>query len=105
MARSQDEGMKVGLCLLRLRLAESHSLKEKRKVLRSVTSRIRGKFNVAIAEVDDMDNWQSITLGISCVSNNARHANEVISKVVDFIQNGHTDAELLDYEVEVLHAF
>lgn len=95
----------MGLCRLRLRLVESHSLKEKRKVLQSVTSRIRGKFDVAVAEVEDMDSWQSITLGISFVSNNARHANEVISKVVDFVQNGHVDAELVDYEVEVVHAF
>jgi hypothetical protein len=94
--------MNVGMCRVRLRLPENLSLKGKRRVLKSITTRVRSKFNVAVAEVDDHDLWQLATLGICCVSNDKRHANEVLSKVADFIINSRFEVEILDYEIEVL---
>ena len=96
--------MNIGALRLRLRLPENGSLKGKRKVLKSITARVANKFNVAIAEVDDCDRWQLVTLGVVCVSNDGRHANEVLSKVVEFIGAIRGDAEMLDYEIEILHA-
>jgi len=97
--------MNVGVCKVSLRLPENQSLKGKRRVLKSITSRVASKFNVAIAEVDDEDQWQRATIGICCVSNDGRHANEVLSKVVDFIVNSRLDVEILDYEIEILSVF
>ena len=94
--------MNVGVCKVRLRLAENLSLKGKRRVLKSITTRVASKFNVSVAEVDDHNLWQLATLGICCVSNNKRHTNEVLSKIVDFIVNGRFDVEILDYEIEIL---
>ena len=94
--------MNVGVCKLRLRLPENLSLKGKRQVLKSITTRVGNKFNVSVAEVDDQDLWQLATLGICCVSNNKRYTNEVLSKVVDFIANSRFDVEMLDYEIEIL---
>lgn len=94
--------MHVGVCRIYLRLPEGSSLKYKRQVLRSIIARVRGRYEVAIAEVDDNDRWQLATLGIACVSNDAGHANEVLSKVVDFVQASRSDAELLDYELEII---
>jgi len=94
--------MNVGVCKLNLRLPENASLKDKRRVLKSLTSRVSNKFNVAIAEVDNGDLWQLATIGICCVSNDHRHANEIMSKVVDFIMSNHLDAEILDYEIEII---
>jgi len=94
--------MKVGVCRVRLRLPENHSLKGKRHVVKSVIERVKNKYNVSIAEVDDQDAWQVITLGISCVSESAPHANEVLSKVVDFIEKSRFDVEMLDYELEII---
>ena len=96
--------MNVGALRVRLRLPENQSLKGKRKVLKSITSQVSNRFNVSIAEVDDQDLWQLATLGVSCVSNDGRHANEVLSRVMDFIQSIRSDAEVLDYEIEILHA-
>ncbi|MSQ22302.1 MAG: DUF503 domain-containing protein [Dehalococcoidia bacterium] len=79
--------MHVGVCHIQLRLPENGTLKDKRQVVRSVTSRTRQKFNVSIAEVADNDHHQLLTLGVSCISNNSRHANEVISNVVEYIQS------------------
>jgi uncharacterized protein YlxP (DUF503 family) len=94
--------MNVGVCQIRLRLPENMSLKGKRQVLKSITSRVKDRFNVSIAEVDANDLWQLAVLGISCVSNDGRQANEVLSKVVDFVTQGRFEVEVLDYEVEIL---
>ena len=94
--------MNIGVCKLNLRLPGNSSLKDKRRVLKSITSRVSNKFNVAVAEVDNGDMWQLATIGICCVSNDHRHANEIMSKVVAFIMNSHFDAEILDYEIEII---
>ena len=97
--------MHVGACIVRLRLPENASLKGKRQVRRSIVDRVKNKFDVAIAEVGDLDLWQMLTLGITCVSNDPAHANEMLSKVVDFIESGGFDAELLGYEIEIIDVF
>ena len=97
--------MNVGVCRLSLRLPVNSSLKGKRRVIKSITSRVKNKFNVAVAEVDNEDVWQLATLGICCVSNNKRHTNEILSKIVDFIINSHFDIEILDYEIEIVPVF
>jgi len=94
--------MNVGVCKIRLRLPENLSLKGKRQVLKSIINRVENKFNVSMAEVDDNDLWQLTTLGICCVSNDKRHTNEVLSKVVDSIVNGRFEVEILDYEIEIV---
>ena len=94
--------MNIGVCKIRLRLPENLSLKGKRQVLKSIITRVGSKFNVSVAEVDDHDLWQLATLGICCVSNNKRHANEILSKVVNFIVNSRFEIEILDYEIEIL---
>ncbi len=70
--------------------------------MKSIITRVASKFNVSIAEVDDQELWQLATLGICCVSNDKRHTNEVLSKVVDFIINGRFEVEILDYKIEIL---
>ena len=94
--------MNVGVCRVHLRLPENVTLKGKRQVLHSVIARVRSKFNVSIAEVDNNDLWQIATIGICCVSNDNRHTNEILSKIVDFIGNSRFEAELLDYDIEIL---
>jgi len=96
--------MNIGACVVRLRLPENDSLKGKRQVSKSIIERVKNRYNVSIAEVADQDLWQLLTLGITCVSTSAQHANEVLSKVVDFIQQSKFDVEMLDYEIEIIHA-
>ncbi|MBA7613366.1 hypothetical protein ES703_20614 [subsurface metagenome] len=94
--------MNVGVCRMSLRLPENLSLKGKRQVLKSITTQVKNKFNVSIAEVDDQDLWQLATLGICCVSNNKRYTDKVLSKVVGFITNSRFEIEILNYEIEIL---
>jgi uncharacterized protein YlxP (DUF503 family) len=92
--------MHIGVCTLHLRLSESHSLKEKRRAIKSIKDRIRNKFNVSIAEIDRLDDWQWAILGVACVSNDAKFTNSILSNIVDFIEETHL-VELMDYEIEI----
>lgn len=94
--------MHVGVCRLMLRLPESHSLKAKRGVSRSLMTRIQNQFNVAVAEAADNDLWQRLTLVICCVSNETSHANQILSNVVSFVEESRGDLEILDYETEII---
>ena len=94
--------MNVGVCKINLRLPGNLSLKGKRQVLKSITARVKNKFNVSVAEIDNHDQWQLATVGICCVSNDNRYTNEVLSKVVDFVISSQFEVEILDYEIEIL---
>jgi len=86
-------------------LPESTNLKAKRQVARSLTTRLRNQFNVAVAEVDHNDLWQRLTIGVCCVSNDTAHAHEMLSKIVSFVENFRNDLVLLDCETEVISGF
>jgi uncharacterized protein YlxP (DUF503 family) len=94
--------MHVGVARVTLHLAENSSLKGKRMVVKSVVQRVRNRFNVAVAEIDTQDAWEVITLGIVCVSEDPRHANEMLSKVIAFIESERLDAEVGAVEFELI---
>ena len=94
--------MNIGVCKINMRLPENLSLKGKRRVLKSLTSRVGNRFNVSIAEIDNQDLWQSAVVGICCISNNGRYNNEVLSKVMDYIVRSRFEVEILDYRIEIL---
>ena len=95
--------MHVGVCRIEFNLPENHSLKEKRRVVKSLVARIHNKFNVAVAEVDDQDRWQMASLGVTCVTTSESHAHQIMSRVVAFIRSERPDAEMVDYSTEVIH--
>lgn len=95
--------MTVGVCRIVLRLPENHSLKGKRQVVKSLVGRLQNRFKVSAAEIDDNDSWQRVTIGVACVSNSERHADEVLAKVMEFVRRERLDAELLDWETETIH--
>jgi uncharacterized protein len=74
--------MPVGLLTLELHLSEAHSLKDKRQVLRSLKERLRANFNVAVAELDFEDAWQRSVVGVVTLSNEDRHVEEMLQKVL-----------------------
>src|SRR5437660_4204333 len=94
--------MHVGVARIELHMAENSSLKGKRMVVKSVAQRVRNRFNVAVAEVDTQDAWQVATLGIVCISDDPRHANTMLSKVIDFIESERLDAEVGEVDLELI---
>jgi uncharacterized protein len=80
-------GMVVGVCTVELWIPESQSLKDKRQVLHSVKDRLRGKFNLSIAEVDGQDLWQKAVLGMACVANDGSHVEQVLEQALNVIKS------------------
>ena len=92
--------MPVAVVSLRISLPDAHSLKDKRRIVKSVKDRIRRDFNVSVAEMDLQDVWQSASLAVSAISPDKRFAEAVVSKVVDFVR-AERRLVLVSYEVEV----
>jgi len=93
--------MTVGTCRVELHVSGNQSLKGKRRVVKSIKERVQARFNVSVAEVGYLDDWQRATLGIACVANDSRFVDEILSKVVNFIESS-PDARILDYEIELV---
>jgi hypothetical protein len=94
--------MVVGVLRLELRLPETHSLKGKRSVIRSIKARVQQKFNVSIAECEDHDLWQRAVMGVSQVGADQPHVDRCLREVVSFIDDLQL-AELGEERVEFLH--
>ena len=93
--------MHIGVCTIWLAIAESNSLKAKRQVVKSLTDRLKSRFNIAVAEVDALDVHRQAVLGVVTISNDPRHLNRVLSYVVNFIEDTAL-GELTDYQIEVI---
>jgi len=93
--------MIVGICTIELYLPDNGSLKDKRQVLKSLKDRLKRRFNVSIAEVDDQDLWQKTVVGVACVGNRKDYVNEVLDKVIGAIR-GTPRVEIIDYRLEMM---
>lgn len=91
----------IGICEVKLRASWVHSLKEKRMVVRRIIERLRHKFNISIADIDDLDNHQSIVIGITCVSNSKRMTEQILDETIKCMEE-LTEAEILNIDIEVL---
>lgn len=87
----------IGLLEIELFNGVSRSLKQKRSQLRRLIDRLHNEFNVTVAEVDFQNTWQRTRIAVAVVSNDARHNNQVLEKVVKRIRNNHMDWQILDY--------
>ncbi|MFY9214385.1 MAG: DUF503 domain-containing protein [Tissierellaceae bacterium] len=93
--------MVIGACEIKLQIYEANSLKEKRHTVKSLIGRLKSRFNISIAEIGLYDSWQTSIIGFACVTNDSQHANEIISKVLKFV-DGDSRLEILDYNIEIL---
>ena len=92
--------MVVGTLSLKLAVFDAASLKDKRRIVNSLKDRLRGRFNVSVAEVGSLDRRQQAELGVAIVGNNGRFVGSCLDKVVDYVRRDRF-ASLVDYEVEV----
>jgi hypothetical protein len=89
----------IGLCTLELFMGEAGSLKDKRRILKSLIEKVRSRFNVSIAEVGHQELWQRSTVAFVCVSNERSHTDQVISAVVRFMEQ--LNAQITSYHTEI----
>lgn len=93
--------MFVGIIKLQIRIYNSSSLKEKRRIIKSLIDRTKNKFNVAIAEIGENDTWRKAIIGISLVSNSKYAIDKQICYLFNFLES-NPDIEIIDTEVEIL---
>ncbi len=93
--------MLIGILEMELYIFESYSLKDKRRVLKSIIEKTRGKFNISISEIEDCDTWNKSIIGISTVSNSSTHINKILTKVFSFIADD-IRVEILNHNIEII---
>lgn len=93
--------MVVGRLEVTINIPAARSLKDKRRVVKSLIARIHNQHNAAVAEVGDNDKWQISRLGVAVVSNRSDHANSLLSKIVKSIDR-EPESVLVDYDIELL---
>ena len=94
--------MVIGTGIITFRLHDCHSLKGKRKVVRSIVSRLRNNFNASVAEVGSNDVHQRAEIGFSLVGNNKAVINSKMDKMFNLAEDLGL-AEIIDTEMEIIH--
>jgi uncharacterized protein YlxP (DUF503 family) len=89
----------VGVLQVVLQIPDSRSLKDKRRIVRGLLDRVRARFPVAAAEVEDQDVWQTAVVGFASVSNSATHAESILSTVLDHVR-ATPGALIVEHELE-----
>ena len=92
--------MHIGTLTVVLYLHAAESLKDKRQVVKSLIETTRHKFNISIAEVDDLDKWRKATIGIAFVANDKAFVNQVLDKVVNTLESNPA-VEVGEVELEL----
>ena len=93
--------MFIGLLTLELLIHDAQSLKDNRTVVNSLLGRLRSRFNVSAAQIDDHDLWQRATLAVAVVSNDATVANTVLNHARDFAENDER-CDVAECRIEIL---
>lgn len=94
--------MFIAAARLTIHLPYSHSLKDKRQTVRSLVSRLHQSGNLAAAEVDTLDKWQLVTIGIAGVSNDGRHADAMVATALEIVERYLTEGLVTDVQTEIV---
>ncbi len=92
--------MIVGTLKLRFVLRESHSLKDKRRVIKSFKDTLSNKFNISVAETDEQDVWQTAEIGVAAVGTDTPFVQSVLTQVVNYARY-FGGVELVDQQQEI----
>ncbi len=92
--------MKIAVLKIRLYAPWVHSLKEKRMVVKSILAKIRNKYQVSAAEVEEQDVHQTIVIGVAAIAAHNAQADSMMADILDFVEQ-NTEAEIVGQEMEV----
>jgi uncharacterized protein len=93
--------MTIGVLQLELRIGDAMSLKDKRRVIKSLKDRIAHRHNVSIAEVGALDEHRRSIIALAMVSNDTRYVQGALDKLVDYVR-ATTAVDLLDYQIDLM---
>jgi len=94
--------MSIGILEIKLYLAESHSLKSKRHLIRPLVNDIKKQFNVAVAETNYLDIWQSAQLTCVTVSNDSVRVEQVLQQVLKFVTDRYSNLVIEKESIEII---
>jgi uncharacterized protein YlxP (DUF503 family) len=92
--------MTIGSLSFELNIPEAFSLKDKRRILKSLKDRIKNKFNVSVAEVGHKNIWNRALLVVVNVSDSSVHVDKQLSEVVNFVEQIH-DISIIQIKLEI----
>lgn len=92
--------MKIAVLKIKLYAPWIHSLKEKRMVVKSLLAKLRNKFQISAAEVEDQDIHQSIVIDTAAIVPHSAQADSLMDEIVRFVEE-NTEAEIVQEEREM----
>ncbi len=102
--RPIDFGVYLGTLRLSLLIHAAESLKDRRRTVKALVTRVRNKFNASAADLDDDPVPQRAMVGIVCVSNDPRYLDGQLRRILEFVEALHLDVEVVDDQIEIVHA-
>ena len=93
--------MRIATMTFRLRAPWVHSLKEKRMIVKSLVAKLRNRYNVSAAEIDEQDTHQIIVIGVVAIVPHNAFADSLMEAISLFVEE-NTEAEIIDEEREIL---
>ena len=99
--KDNNKTMRIATIVFRLRAPWVHSLKEKRMIVKSLVAKLRNRYNVSAAEIDEQDTHQIIVIGVAAIVPNNAFADSLMEDISQFVEE-NTEAEIIDEEREIL---
>ena len=99
---NQSISIGVGLLTIYFHIPESHSLKEKRSVVKPILTHIQNEFKISAAEIGLQDNWQESLIGFSVVSSEPSHCESVLQNVYQYVMTHYHHIIVSDHHIEIL---
>ena len=99
--KDNNKTMRIATTVFRLRAPWVHSLKEKRMIVKSLVAKLRNRYNVSAAEIDEQDTHQIIVIGVAAIVPHNAFADSLMEDISQFVEE-NTEAEIIDEEREIL---
>ncbi|MCD4652990.1 DUF503 domain-containing protein [bacterium] len=93
--------MPIGVCYIKFQIHGARSLKDKRRVVKSLKDRLRNKFNISIAETGEQDVWQRCEIGFTCISNDNGYVDGLMALVIQKVESDGK-IQVIDISTEIL---
>ena len=102
LSSNQPVSIGIGLLTIYFHIPESHSLKEKRSVVKPILAKIQNEFKVSAAEIGYQDNWQECLIACTVVSSEAKHCESVLQNIYQYGMNNFPHIVISDHHIEML---
>ncbi len=94
--------MIVGLMRLEIYIRSSRSLKDKRRIIKSLIEKVKREFrNLSVSEVGLNDLWKRSEIGIVIVSNDTQFVSSSLDGVLNYLKSG-SSYEVISNNIELI---